>query len=272
MQKRELKNQNRIIEIDLLRGIAVLFMILDHFFFDIFGLMPFVFSDFPARVGFSNQLYRFATFYWEWDVRVVVRYFIVFLFMGLVGICSSFSKSNIKRGAKLMGVSLVLTLATFIISKVIQDPSSLITFGTLHCIALSLILIGILDKFTKNKWIYLALGLVMVGVGGYLELIAYTISYGDENILIIILKQIIGLIECGGDTMPLLLNGGQVFIGFFIGKSLYSRRESIFKKKYSNNIITFIGRNSLVVYFLHQLLIPLILGIILLTLGFHLAF
>lgn len=265
--KKEKNNKNRILEIDLLRGIAVLFMILDHFMYDLWGLLPGMFIDFP------DKLHNFAIHYWEWEVRAIIRYFIVFIFMGLVGVCSSFSRSNINRGSKLFGVAMLLTIGTIILSNFTNNYSNLITFGTLHCIALSILFVGVLQKFLNNKWYYLLIGLVMLSFGIYYEVICeYEYFYQDSSfkeIIVIVFKQIIGSVECGGDTMGFLLNGGQVLIGYFIGKSLYEKRESIFRFKYSNNIITYIGRNSLWVYFLHQLLIPIIVGLVMIIMGYH---
>ena len=116
----------------------------------------------------------------------------------------------------------------------------------------------------------------MVIFGFYFESNCY-VDYFHESISFteivnIILGQIIGTIECGGDTMSFLLNGGQVLIGVFIGKALYEKRQSVFNWKYSNNVITFVGRNSLLVYFLHQVIIPVVVGIILIFCGYHFGF
>ena len=262
--------KNRILEIDILRGIAVLFMILDHLIYDLWGLLPNLFIDFPYK------LYNFAIMYWKWDFRLAFRYVIVFIFMGLVGICSTFSKSNVKRGSRLLGIAMLLTICTIIVSNATNNYSNLITFGTLHCIAFSILFVGLLEKFIKNKWYYLILGLIMLALGVYFEIVS-TIEVFYSNItfkesVVIIFKQIIGSVECGGDTMGFLLNGGQVLVGYFIGKLLYEKRESIFGFKYSNNVLTYIGRNSLVVYFLHQILIPIVIGLILISMGYHYAF
>lgn len=264
------KHSNRILEIDLLRGIAVLFMILDHIMYDLWGLLPDMFLDYPIK------LYNFASSYWVWDFRIYFRYFIVFIFMGLVGVCGSFSKSNINRGLKLLGIAMLLTIGTLILSIYTGSYFNLITFGTLHCIALSLIMIGIMQKFINNKWIYLIIGLIMVGFGAYNEYIC-EFAFIDEStklkeMIEIIFGQILGSIEFGGDTMGFLLNGGQVLIGVFIGKLLYQKRESVFNFKYSNNVVTYVGRNSLLVYFLHQVIIPIVIGLILIMLGYHFVF
>lgn len=268
------KEKNRIIEIDIIRGIAVLFMIFDHFIFDLWGVLPVVFKDYP-RSDFSIKLYNFAVNYWVWGFREVFRYFVVFMFLGIVGVCASFSKNNINRGKKLLMVALFLTIGTLIFSIISGSYSNIILFGTLHCIALSLILIGLLEKVVKKDYVYFILGFLMILIGIYFEFIYKVVEISSSSSLVDIIRivfgQFIGIYECGGDTMPILLNGGQVIIGVYIGKILYKKRESLFKKKYSNNIVTFIGRNSLAIYFLHQVLIPVFLIFIFMIFGFTLA-
>ena len=270
-EEKLLQLNNRILELDLFRGIAVILMILDHFMYDIWGIMPMLFKDFPGN-GFSEALYDFSRWYWNWNAREIVRYIILFVFLGLTGVCCSFSKSNLKRGAKLLTVAYLLTVVTYIIGLVIDDPNMMITFGVLHCIAISLILIGLLEKFVKNKWCYLAIGIIMLMIGIIIDQDAYFVSYEGNNIIVLTFKQMLGSVRCGSDCFPLFLNGGQIFIGVFLGKLLYEQRKSIFNAKYSNNPLTFVGRNSLVVYFAHQVILPVITALILLICGFTIAF
>ena len=234
-----INKNNRIIEIDYLRGIAIIFMIFDHFMYDIFGFLPELFTDFPKDSGLSFDIYSFAKEYWRMDLRHFFRYVIIFVFMGVVGICASFSKNNIKRGSKLLGVSLLLSILTYILSLVMKDPSILITFGTLHCISLSLLFVGILLKYVDNRFFYLGLGILMIILGAYFEYNVIYLDFKDEPFFLIVIKQIIGLVECGGDTTPFLLNGGQVLVGVFLGKTYYIEKKSLVNKEYKNNFITF---------------------------------
>ncbi len=262
----------RVTEIDFLRGIAVIAMMLDHFMFDIYGIMPRLFSDFPTRGGASMKLYDTAVAYWNWDVRLAVRYAFLAIFFGLSGVCCSFSRSNIKRGIKLLLVSLLLTAATYAAGRAIGDENLMITFGVLHCMALAMLLIGLLEVLRANKWIYLALGIVMIASGIVIGADAPYLSYGSESMAVLILKQIVGTAHCGGDCFPFLLYGGQIIVGVFIGKSIYPDRRSVLPSKgYSNNPVTFIGRNSLAVYFAHQIIIPILIGLVLIMLGFTLG-
>lgn len=265
------KNKNRIIELDMMRGIAVLFMFFDHFMYDIAFFMKNIFVDYPGTDNFFATMASLGNRYWYWDVRIAVREIILFVFLGLIGICCSFSKNNIKRGVKLLIASLVLTLATFIIGIIVDDLDIMITFGVLHCAALALILIGVLEKFIKNKWFYFAMAVVMITLGVYFYVNCHYAHYKDNTVWAIIFNQIIGTQQYGSDFFPFLLYGGEIFAGVFLGKLLYKDRTSLFKKEYKNNVITFIGRNSLLIYFAHQVVIGVLLFLIILIAGYKIG-
>ena len=266
------KLSKRIIELDVIRAIAVFFMIFDHIFYDLMALLPSFFKDYPF------DLYLIGYKYWNWDFREIFRYVILFIFLAISGICCSFSKSNLKRGIKLLGIAMLLTMGTYIVGDIIKDEELTITFGILHCISLSLILVGLFEKLKVSKWFYLIVGLLMVSIGiyfysqpEYCYLGKCYISYQKDPIELAILKQIIGIKKYGSDSFPLLINGGQIFIGVFLGKLIYKNKVSLFKNaKYKNNFITLVGRNSLIIYFAHQIILPILIGIILLICGYSL--
>ncbi len=264
--------ENRIIELDLFRGIAVLLMIFDHLMYNLWGLLPMFFTDYPSRSESARKVARAALEYWRMDLRVDIRYVVLAVFMLLTGVCCSLSRSNLKRGLRLMGVALLVTAGTYAVGLATGDTDITIAFGVLHCIALALILVGLLEKLKLSKWAFLAAGLAMTVIGACLFGDAGYVSYSEGHIAGTILRSIIGTATCGSDCFPLLLFGGQVFIGVFVGRQFYSGRKSIFRSsRYKNNVVTFVGRNSLAVYLLHQIILPLLLSIILLILGFHLA-
>ncbi len=262
------KTKKRIAELDILRGVAVILMIFDHFMFDLWGLMPSVFSNYPPYEGAWRSIYSFARYYWNWDVRICVRYFVVFVFLALTGVCCCFSRSNIKRGLRLGGVSVALSVLTLALGLVIGDLDMAILFGVLHCIALSLILVGIIEKFIGNRWVFLILGVCMTALGWYLERGQGYLSLESSPVLEVLLSTIAGTAASGSDSFSFLFNGGQIFIGVFLGKTLYSERTSLFGLKYRQNLLSFVGRHSLVVYIAHQAVIPLLLGGIMLACGF----
>ena len=265
--------KNRVTELDVFRGVAVLLMILDHLAYDFWGLLPMAFRDYPAKEGFSRTLRDLALSYWTWDVRSVVRYAVLFVFLGLTGICCSFSRSNLKRGLKLLAAAMVLTAGTLAVGWLVGDFDITITFGVLHCISVTLILIGILEKLSANKWVYLALGVVLTGFGIWLRARGVPFaSYSSAPFPILLGKGILGLADIGSDCFALPFHGGQIFLGVFLGKVLFRDRKPVYRKPtlYRNNFLTFVGRNSLWIYLLHQFLLPVAAGIVLLLCGFHL--
>lgn len=258
---------NRAYELDLLRGISVLLMILDHFMFDLWGLLPSLFADYPRK------LMRFAYNYWYWDVRTVVRVAVVFAFLALTGICCTFSRNNLKRGFKLLLVALGLTAATYLAGVVMGESETMIVFGVLHAIAVSLLLIGCLEKLHTNKWIYLALGTVLCAIAVYIEAThdVHLVSYSSDRFYVLFGKAVLGTVQIGSDCFALPYTCGQILIGVFLGKQFYAERKSAFGLQYHREPVAFLGRHSLIVYFAHQVLLPVLASVVLICMGYTLA-
>lgn len=260
--------ENRAFELDVLRGIAVLLMVVDHFLFDLWGLLPGFFADYP------RALRVFAVWYWTWDVRIVVRYAVIFVFFALTGICSSFSRSNLKRGGKLFAVAMLVTAGTYVVGRIAGDINITIVFGVLHAIALSLLLIGLIELLHPGKWVYLILGLVLIAVGACFSVgndgtLTY---YYSEPFFPLLGKAILGMAQCGSDCFPLPSTMGQICIGMFLGKQFYPQRKSLFGRKYRRDPLAFMGRHSLILYFAHQVLLPVLAAVVLVAMGYTLAF
>lgn len=277
-QKKAVKRErlkSRITEIDMLRGIAILLMVMDHIFYDLGFFMESFFTDYPDKFAFTAKLYDAAQFYWFNSWRVGVRYFVVFLFLALTGISCSFSRSNLKRGVKLLIFGLALTLVTYLLGVYMEDKDAVILFNIIHSIALSIICVWLIELITSNKWVFLALGVIFTGVGAYIYFVnpgCKYVRFGSMPFFELLFKQMIGMVEVGADNASFLFSGGQVFIGVFLGKLLYKERKSlIFKGDYKNNFLTFVGRNTLIIYLAHQVILPVIIGLILLIAGFKLA-
>ncbi len=260
--------KNRAMELDLLRGIAVLLMMFDHLMYDFWGLLPGFFADYPLDLRF------FAIDYWYWDVRLLVRPVILFVFFALTGICSSFSRSNLARGAKLLAVAVGLTVVTDCIGYFTGDSEIRIVFGVLHAIAVSLLLVGLLEKLRISKWIYLALGVVLWGVGIWIDQ-TYNVGlvrYGEEPFWTQFGKAVLGFLEVGSDCFALPRTAGQIFVGVFLGKQFYRERKSLIFQTYHRNPVAFLGRHSLLFYFGHQVVFPVIAVLVFLCLGYKFVF
>lgn len=264
------KLNKRIFEVDLLRGIVVCLMIFDHFIYDLGGVGPAFIKDYPSSV------INFAFDYWQWDVRLIFHYAAVFVFLGLTGVCCSFSRSNLRRGAKLFCVALLLTLATFALEKLFGMTDLTIIFGVLHCISVTLMVIGVMQRFVENKWVYLGVGVVLLTVGIVIKTCFFggAVSYSKNEMSLAQLSfnLIIGLNACGADSFPIFLNGGQIFIGVYLGKQFYRDKKSLFNLKYRENPVNFLGRYSLATYILSQIIAPALIVIVFLCMGYGLKF
>lgn len=261
----------RVLEIDLLRGLCVVLMIFDHLLYDLFSVMPMFFLDYPGKSPAAIAIYHAARTYWYHPVREGARVVVVSIFLLLVGICCHFSKSNPKRGGRLMFLSLFITLASFLIGCLTGDIDFMIAFGILHCIAVMLLLVGLFQRIGLNRWFFLALGIALTAVGLYFNANVRFVSYESRPFLETLWGQMVGTMYAGSDSCSITLFGGPILIGVFLGETLYRERRSLIFSRYREGVVTKIGRHSLLFYVLHQVLLPLLLGAILLLCGFHLS-
>ena len=132
-----------------------------------------------------------ALWYWDWQVRIITRYTVIFLFLFLSGISSTFSRGQGKRFLDLaVGASLV-TLVTIIV----QTP---IVFGILHIMAFNVLFYFLYDLWAKRvfqpdkscfrKTLYLAplfaVGVFLVVLGfqiPFYEVVGWNRGYGVQS-------------------------------------------------------------------------------------------
>jgi uncharacterized membrane protein len=236
----------RFWELDSIRGLAIIMMITYHFLFDL------TFFGIYSLDVYSGFLWVFA--------RITA-----FTFIFIVGVSLTLSNSRaqitgrykegglfrkyLKRGLKIFSLGLLITIITWIFI-----PQEFIIFGVLHFIGISIILSYF---FLKSKYLNLYLGMGLILLGIYLG--NYTF---DFNWLVWL-----GFIPSNLDTVdyfPLIPWFGVVLIGLFFGGLLYKNYQRQFKipdlsKNYFIKIFSFLGRNSLIIYLIHQPILIIIL-------------
>ena len=305
------RNNNRIKEIDFLRGFLILLMVMDHLFFD-FGQLIYIISNFSLDQTLLSQFVMFSSSYLSRDLRINFRIFVVMLFFFISGISFQFSKNNNKRGVILLSIGILLTLGSIIVSYILKDDfviitSIFLTFGL--TILITNFIYFVINKILKNNTIS-SLFLVIIGLLGAIYFIDFSFNVNVPIINKIesfndLIDVILGYKQYGFDDIPLLINLTAMFIGFGIGKLVYPNRKSLFSyfnkkiyvkpskslKFYNEKLYTrkkaifiiltpfsligkcieFFGRHSLYVYIIHQFVLIPILIICLISNGFDLT-
>jgi len=228
--------KTRFAEIDIARFIAILMMITFHILFD---LNSFEIYDINVETGFL----------W-WFARVIAGSFI---FIAGISLTISYSRSRVfrrflLRGIKIFCWGLAITLVTWLVMR-----ESYIIFGILHFIGIAIIL-GFF--FVRFRLINLGLGAALIVAGVFLM----RTSFGFPWLLPL------GLMPHDfktADYIPLLPWFGIFLIGICAGNTFYPGGERNFNPWPSAVQVTrplaFLGRNSLLIYLVHQ---PLIIGIL----------
>ena len=237
---------SRFIELDIIRGCAIVSMIFLHFLWDL---------DYFGLVTLDENIYQFNKM-------------ISTVFFLMVGICLAITinKRQISskqtaarhllfRGLWIFGIGMIITVITLIFM-----PDRPILFGVLHCIGFSIILSVPFLKFKSYNIVFAA---VIILAGFIVGL------YPVENPTIIHLA--IGFHQSDIsrytiDYFPLLPWFGISLLGVALGNWLYKdgKRQflipDIFEYK-PVSIVSWLGKHSLLIYLLHQPVIAGVLGL-----------
>lgn len=227
----------RIWEIDFLRGLSILLMVGYHLLFDLGE-----FRGVERFLGFSTDL---STTAWT-----IAQFFFATVFIVLSGISSTLTRSNVRRGLRLLAVSLAVSAATYVF-----DPASTVYFGILQCLAVSMLLYG--AAFEKAAPIALTLaGAVVVGLGPALPAIKRALAIRFDWLLPLGLH---GPTFSSFDYFPLIPWFGIFLVGAALGKAVYAPRRSLLPWRPPVTFVNVAGRYSLLIYIVHQ---PVIMGIL----------
>ena len=249
-------HENRDLELDVLRGIAIIMMIVFHLLFDL---------NYFKVWGISVD----SGFWWFFGRLTAV----IFLF--LVGISLSIYFARIQhqkhegllkklllfRGFKVFGWGLVITLLSFWFL-----PQGAIWFGVLHFIGVSVMLSCFFVRFKKLN---LILGVAFILIGLFLLQFSFSFPY-------LLWLGFSPVSFYSFDYFPLLPWFGLVLIGLFFGKVWYKNGESPFHQKIQSNFkknffiqkFAVLGQYSLFIYLVHQ---PILIAI-LIALGVSIPF
>jgi uncharacterized membrane protein len=238
--------RERYWEIDALRGIAVIAMILYHFSYDLayFGLFDVVF--FRSGIGLNAARLIGGSFIFLAGLSLTLSYSRALA----RALGRSLFPKYLARGLRIFSYGLAITFLTWIFL-----PNEIIVFGILHLIGVSIILAYPLLKY---RYVNLFLGLFIIAVGVYMRIEAlssespWLLPFGvvPENLVM-------------PDYRPLLPWFGVVLLGVFAGNVVYGggKRPALFAQKApaAARPLLPLGRNSLFIYLIHQ---PILLALL----------
>ena len=241
--------KNRIWELDALRGICILGMMVVHFVFDLnefagLGLTMPGWFDFCQRYGHI-------------------------LFILISGICAALASRSFRRGVIVFCAGLLVTGVTLFMVCVLKFNRSLsIFFGILHLLGICMMLFPLFKKLPV--WALAVLGVGFVALGVWLAALEpVAVSFPSAQGLLL---GAIGIRPAGfysGDYFPIFPNLGWFLLGAVLGRTAYRRRESLLPKVNADffllRFFRFCGRHSLWIYLLHQ---PVLAGLTMLLAAF----
>ena len=227
----------RIWEIDFLRGLAVILMVCYHLLFDLGE-----FVGIKKFLGWSTNL---STVAW-----VAAQYFFAGLFVVLSGTSSTLSRNNLRRGLRLLAVSLLVSAATYIF-----DASSAVYFGILQCLAVSMLVYG--AAFEKARAaVCAAAGAAVIGLAAILPALKEALAIRTNWLMPFGLHS---QSFSAFDYFPLIPWFGIFLVGAALGKTLYASKRSLLPWRLPTTFVNFAGRHSLLIYIVHQ---PVIMGVL----------
>lgn len=233
--------KKRIWELDVLRGVCILGMVVVHLIYDLqtFFSLPFL-AD--------SQLFDLIK---QWGGV---------LFLLISGICVTLGSHPVRRGLIVFACGLICSAVTagmYFLNM--ADKSIIIYFGVLHCLGVCMLLWPLFKRLPVWALGLLGLGLTVLGL------------WISGNVVVDFPWLIpLGLVPgdfVSSDYFPLLPNLGFFLVGAFLGKTLYRKKETLLPRvNPANPVLAFftrLGKWSLPVYLLHQ---PIITGLLYLIL------
>lgn len=228
--------KTRIWELDALRGLCILGMIVIHFLFDLTGLYGIVAWEIP----------EWLLFVMDWGG---VAFFLI------SGVCATLGSRCVRRGLIVLSCGLVVsavTIAMYLANMAVK--AIIIYFGVLHCLGVCMILWVLFRKLPTP--VLGILGVILVALGLWFRTLTVQTRW----------LVWLGLLYDGfttSDYFPLLPYLGFFLLGAVLGRILYKNKESLLPAVNARaplpRFLQCVGRWSLPIYMFHQ---PILTGLI----------
>ena len=268
------KVKNRIYELDFLRGIAVIGVMIDHLLLFVYlGSFENIFVNYPYDSYIISKLYDLARLFWKSNLVEWCAWVFRAIFILDVGICFVLSRNNLKRGIKIGSLALFITLCTMVYAYLFKDKDLIVINGILHVMALAIFICVPLYKYIKNKYFYLISSIIVFIIGDYIFLNSKWYWVSDTTFdFKFIFGILIGKNLIGHDSFsPLLILSG-VLMGIFLGKHFYEERgyKSLLNLEYKKNFLTHLSDYCIWYFLFSRIGYQIVYFLILFLIGFKL--
>ncbi|SFG12752.1 Uncharacterized membrane protein [Desulfotomaculum arcticum] len=222
--------QQRLWEIDAIRGTALLLMIAYHLLYD---LKEF----YNVNIAYNQGLY------------FIIGKTAAILFILIAGVSSTFSKKNTRRAFKLIAWGYVIYIVMYLVV-----PGSNIVFGILQFLGVCLLLYPVFNNFSPY-WLA-AIGTIIILAGDAASQLPVSHNWLAP-------LGLMGPDFYSVDYFPLIPWFGVFLWGISIRKLVYKQNSSLFAT--ANRFlkpVAAVGKHTLIIYLIHQPLIMAALYVI----------
>lgn len=228
-------SKSRIWELDALRGVCILCVIVVHFLFDLsfFG-------------GLSLTLPAWYVFLQEYGGAI---------FVVLSGVCVTLGSKSVRRGLIVFSCGMLITAVTYGMYRLgMSGMDVVVKFGVLHLLGVCMLVYPAFKKLPPAALALLGLAIAITG-------------YAIRGVVVPQRWLFpLGLTYEGftsSDYFPLFPQLGYFLIGAAIGKTAYREKKTLlpgaFQKTGIARFFCWCGRQSLFIYLLHQ---PIVYGLL----------
>lgn len=256
MQNDVKSSSQRVWEVDFLRGFLLLFVVLDHFMFNVWYFCS------NAQTAVFRWLYGLSLDYYNEHVLLgavqnATHNGFIMAFVFIAGVSCALTSSNLKRALKLSAVALLLTAVTSALSQVVYRPLE-INFNVIHVLAVCCFVWCLVEAVKQKLTVsnHKVLHIVLVCIAVVLGVVGYYFHANPiENggVLVVLIRCGNSSIFSPADYLPLLPALSFYIVGACVGAKAYGKRQSVLGSK--PQIATpfcWLGKYSLYVYLASQ--------------------
>lgn len=228
-------SKSRIWELDALRGVCILCVIVVHFLFDLsfFGGVQ---LTLPAWFSF-------------------VQNYGGVIFVVLSGLCATLGSRSFRRGVIVFAAGMLITIVTIAMHCLgMAGREVVVWFGVLHLLGVCMMLFPFFRKLKTFQ--LLSIGVTLICIG-------YLLSGTMVSVRFLFPLGFVYEGFVSSDYFPLLPHLGWFLLGAGLGRMLYADKKTRLPGSFSSTVparfFCWCGRQSLFIYLLHQ---PVLYGLL----------